>query len=74
MQSATKINLTSNDLRIEVIEPLINSTIETLPYMGQDEYYSLPDSHEQGRAEGDLEVYDSRYATVESHKIKLHSS
>ena len=58
--------LTSNDLRIEVIEPLINSTIETLPYMGQDEYYSLPDSHEQGRAEGDLEVYDSRYSTVES--------
>ena len=33
----------SNDLRLETIESLINSTIKVLPYMGIDEFYTLPD-------------------------------
>ena len=35
--------VSSNDLRLETLAPLIRSTIDTLPYMGEDEFYSLPD-------------------------------
>lgn len=54
-------SITSNDLRMEVLEPLLKSTVETLPYMGKDEFYSLPDPELQGRAEGDLMFKDPNF-------------
>ena len=50
--------VSSNDLRIETLAPLIRSTLQALPYMGIDEFYSLPDPKLQGRASINLEFND----------------
>ncbi|MGK5094091.1 TldD/PmbA family protein [Deltaproteobacteria bacterium TL4] len=55
-------SVSSNDLRLETLKPLIKSTIQTLPYMGEDPFYTLPDPSLQGRAEGDLKFEDPQYS------------
>ena len=35
--------VSSNDLRLDTLVPLIRSTMDALPFMGKDECYSLPD-------------------------------
>ena len=42
--------VSSNDLRLETLVPLIRSTMDALPFMGKDECYSLPDPELQGCA------------------------
>lgn len=51
-------SVTSNDLRIETLIPLVQSTMEVLPYINSDEFYTLPDPFLQGRAPGDLAFLD----------------
>lgn len=64
-------SITSNDLRIETLTPLIKSTIETLPHMSVDEFYTLPDPSLQGRAEAELNFLDARFEEYQSsEKIK----
>ena len=53
-------------IRIETLAPLIRSTLGALPYMGEDEFYSLPDPKLQGRAPGDLEFLDPDYDKLSS--------
>jgi PmbA protein len=48
--------VSSNDLRLDTLVPLIRSTMDALPFIGKDEYYSLPDSELQGCAPGNLEL------------------
>ena len=60
--------VSSNDLRLETLAPLIRSTIETLPYMGEDKFYCLPDPKLQGRAPGNLEFIDPDYDKVTSEE------
>ena len=58
--------VSSNDFRTETLAPLIRSTLQALPYMGEDEFYSLPDPKLQGRAPGDLEFLDPDYDKLSS--------
>ena len=58
--------VSSNDLRAETLAPLIRSTLEALPYMGEDEFYSLPDPKLQGRAAVDLEFFDPDFDKLSS--------
>lgn len=61
----------SNDLRLETIELLISSTMKALPYMGVDEFYTLPDVSLQGRSPGDLRLMDTSFDSHESsEKVK----
>jgi len=59
-------SVSSNDLRLETLEPLVQSTMESLPYMGEDPYYTLPNPDLQGRAEGDLEFVDPKFEEYSS--------
>ncbi|HIB45034.1 MAG TPA: TldD/PmbA family protein [Candidatus Lambdaproteobacteria bacterium] len=64
--------VSSNDLRIETLAPLILSTLQALPFMGEDEFYSLPDPKLQGRAPGNLEFLDPDFDKLCSEeKIKI---
>jgi PmbA protein len=58
--------VSSNDLRAETLAPLIRSTLEALPYMGEDKFYSLPDPKLQGRAAVDLEFFDPDFDKLSS--------
>ena len=64
--------VSSNDLRIETQAPLLLSTLQALPFMGEDEFYSLPDPKLQGRAPGNLEFLDPDFDKLCSEeKIKI---
>ncbi|MBF0287932.1 MAG: TldD/PmbA family protein [SAR324 cluster bacterium] len=64
-------SITSNDLRMETLTPLISSTIKTLSYIGADKFYNLPDPSLQGRASADLKFFDTDfYQANTSEKIK----
>ena len=64
--------VSSNDFREETLAPLIRSTLEALPYMGEDKFYTLPDPALQGRAPGDLEFLDPDYSKLSSgEKVKI---
>ena len=64
--------VSSNDLRIETLAPLILSTLQALPFMGEDEFYSLPDPKLQGRAPGNLEFLDPDFdKQCSDEKIKI---
>jgi len=64
--------VSSNDFREETLAPLIRSTLEALPYMGEDKFYTLPDPALQGRAPGDLEFLDPDYNKLSSgEKVKI---
>ena len=63
--------VSSNDLRLETLAPLIRSTIDTLPYMGKDEFYNLPDPKIQGRAPGNLESLDPDFDKISSEENTL---
>ena len=65
--------VSSNDLRLETLAPLIRSTIDTLPYMGEDEFYSLPDPNLQGRAPGNLEFLDPDFDKITSEEKIIFS-
>ena len=54
-------SVTSNDLRIDTLLPLVKSTMDILPYINADEYYTLPDPALQGRSSGDLNCLDPRF-------------
>ena len=54
-------SLASNDLKIKTIESLISSTMKALPYMGVDEFYTLPDPSLQGKSAGDLMLKDCEF-------------
>ena len=60
--------ISSNDLRIETLAPLIRTTIDALPFMGEDEFYSLPDPALQGRAPGNLEFLDPDFNKLGSEE------
>ena len=60
--------VSSNDLRIDTLAPLIRSTLEALPFMGEDLFYSLPDPKLQGCSEGDLEFLDPGFGKINSDK------
>ncbi len=63
--------VSSNDLRLETLEPLIRSTIEVLPLMGEDPYYTLPDQKLQGCAKVDLLFRDPEFeACTSEEKMK----
>ena len=64
--------VSSNDFRAETLAPLIRSTLEALPYMGEDEFYSLPDPKLQGRAPVELEFLDPDFDKLSSaEKVKI---
>ena len=64
--------VSSNDFREETLAPLIRSTLEALPYMGEDKFYTLPDPALQGRAPGNLEFLDPDYSKLSSgEKVKI---
>ena len=64
--------VSSNDFREETLAPLIRSSLEALPYMGEDKFYTLPDPALQGRAPGDLEFLDPDYSKLSSgEKVKI---
>ena len=64
--------VSSNDFREETLAPLIRSTLEALPYMGEDKFYTLPDPSLQGRAPGNLEFLDPDYSKLSSgEKVKI---
>ncbi|MDP6320488.1 MAG: TldD/PmbA family protein [SAR324 cluster bacterium] len=64
--------VSSNDFREETLAPLIRSTLEALPHMGEDKFYTLPDPALQGRAPGDLEFLDPDYSKLSSgEKVKI---
>ena len=64
--------VSSNDLRIDTLGPLIRSTLEALPFMGEDLFYSLPDPSLQGRSEGDLAFQDPSFGKLNSEeKVKI---
>ena len=65
--------VSSNDLRLETLAPLIRSTIDSLPYMGEDEFYSLPDPKLEGLAPGNLEFLDPDFDKLTSEE-KIKSS
>ena len=58
--------LSSNDFRLETLEPLIHSTLEALPLMGEDPFYTLPDPKLQGKAEIDLQFRDPNFEKMAS--------
>ena len=58
--------LSSNDFRLETLEPLIRSTLEALPLMGEDPFYTLPDPKLQGNAEIDLQFRDPNFEKMAS--------
>ena len=60
--------VSSNDLRLETLVPLIRSTMDALPFMGKDEYYSLPDPELQGCAPGNLELLDPDFDKLSSEE------
>ncbi|MGR3179169.1 MAG: TldD/PmbA family protein [Candidatus Anammoxibacter sp.] len=61
----------SNDLRLETIESLISSTMKVLPYMGIDEFYTLPEVALQGSSSGDLKLIDADFDNCDSsEKVK----
>jgi len=60
--------VSSNDLRIETLSPLIRNTLKALPYMGEDKFYSLPDPKLQGRAHGNLESLDGDFSKISSEE------
>ncbi len=63
--------VSSNDFRMETLEPLIRSTLEALPHMGEDPYFTLPDPDLQGRASGDLRLIDSEFeAETSAEKVE----
>ncbi len=53
--------VSSNDFRLETLAPLIKSTLQALPYMGEDAYYALPDPELQGRTPVDLQFVDPEF-------------
>ena len=56
--------LSSNDFRIETLEPLIRSTLQALPLMGEDPFYTLPDPKLQGKAQIDLGFRDPDFEKI----------
>ena len=60
--------LSSNDFRLETLEPLIRSTLEALPLMGEDPFYTLPDPKLQGKAEIDLQFRDPNFEKMASNE------
>ena len=60
--------VSSNDLRLETLVPLIRSTMDALPFMGKDECYSLPDPELQGCAPGNLELLDPDFDKLSSEE------
>ena len=65
-QKQRRSSVTSNDLRIETLAPLVKSTMEILPYINADEYFTLPDPTLQGRAPGDLAFLDPCFENYSS--------
>ncbi len=64
-------SVTSNDLRMETLIPLLQSTIEILPHMSADEFYALPDPSLQGRASANLAFLDPQFEQfLSSEKIE----
>ena len=64
--------ISSNDLRMATLRPLMRSAMKALPYMGKDPYYTLPEPTLQGRAEVDLEFVDPNFACYDSsEKIQI---
>jgi len=51
-------SFSSNDLRLESILPMMQSTLDALPYMEADPFYTLPDPELQGRADLELRFED----------------
>ena len=60
--------VSSNDLRIETLGPLIRTTMDALPFMGEDKFYSPPDPALQGRAPGNLEFLDPDFNKLSSEE------
>ncbi len=63
-QGHRRSSLTSNDLSVNSVRPLIQQTLEALPFMGADEFYELPHPERQGRAEVDLQALDPDHGTL----------
>ncbi len=63
-QGHRRSSLTSNDLSVDSIRPLIQQTLEALPFMGEDAFYDLPSPERQGRAQVDLQALDPDHASV----------
>lgn len=64
--------ISSNDLRLETLRPLMRSAMEALPFMGKDPFYTLPDPALQGRAAVKLEFEDPNFALHTSEqKVQL---
>ena len=51
-------SFSSNDLSFESIQSLLKSTLEALPYLEADEYYTMPTPELQGKADVDLMLED----------------
>ena len=64
--------VSSNDLRLETLAPLIRSTIDTIPYMGEDEFLQSSGPKDTGTAPLNLEFLDSDFEKITSEeKIKF---
>ena len=61
-------SLSSNDLRMDTLNRMIHSTMEALPYMGEDTFYMLPPAELQGRADIELNFSDPNLSQVPSNE------
>ena len=59
-----RAGFSSNDLNIETIKRLINNAVNTLPHLGSDPYYILPDEKFLGVANVDLHDEDPDYDSL----------
>lgn len=66
-------SISSNDLRLEILEPLIESMLQTLPYMDADPFYCLPDPQRQGTSDLDLGFVDPDF-DQKSARYKLEQA
>jgi len=67
-QDQQRSTISSNDLRLETLRPLMRSAMQSLPFMGKDPFYSLPDPKLQGRADVTLEFSDPDFPIHQSEQ------
>jgi PmbA protein len=62
-------NHSTNDIRKESLKKFIEEAVSMTKYLSEDPYRSLPDpKYYEGRKEIDLQIYDSKYRSINSEQ------
>jgi PmbA protein len=64
-----KASVTSSELCEESILNLVLEAIELARLMNRDEFFDLPDAEELGSADGELDIFDSQLADMETERM-----